>query len=119
MIIERVEELKRDLKKLEKKFGTIQEDLRVFEKALSVNPRKLSGVVLVSYREVKIKPEVEVYKARKFRCKSLKGRGSQSGIRVIYGFWPELDKITISEIYYEEKKKKDCDLGRLNDCFGV
>jgi len=114
-----VEEFEKDIKKLEERFPTIREDLENFKKVLILDPRRLSGVVRVSYREVKIKSEVEVYKARKFRCKYLKGRGSLSGIRVIYGFWPALNKITLLEIYYEEKKKVDCDLERLRYYFGI
>jgi len=119
MEIEEIEEFKKDIKKLRTKFPTIREDIEVFKKALIVDPRKLSGVVRISYQEVKIKSEIEGYKARKFRCKSLKGRGCLSGIRIIYGFWPTLDKITLLEIYQEGKKKKDCDLKRLKYYFGI
>lgn len=119
MEITQVEEFEKDIKKLEKRFPTISEDLENFKKVLILDPRKLSGVIRAHYQEIKIKPEVEVYKARKFRCKSLKGRGSRSGIRVIYGFWPMLNKISLLEIYYEEKKKGDCNLERLKYYFGI
>lgn len=119
MEIEEVEEFEKDIKKLEKKFPTIRKDIEVFRKVLTIDPRKLSGAVHISYQEVKIKPEVEAYKARKFRCKSLKGRGCLSGLRVIYGFWPTSSKITLLEIYLEDKKKKDCNLQRLKAYFGI
>jgi hypothetical protein len=120
MEIETVEEFEKDIKKLEK-FRTIREDIEVFKKAIKIDPRRLAGAVRVSYtaQGVKINPEVEVYKARKFRCKYLKGKGSLSGIRVIYGFWPKQNKIILLEIYYEEKKKRDCDFTRLKQYFGI
>ena len=118
MEITQVAEFKKDIKKLEKRFPTIRDDLERFKRIIILDPRKLAGVVRVHYKEVKIKPIVEVYKARKFRCKSLKGRGCLSGIRIIYGFWPALNKIELLEIYYEEKKKNDCDLERLKYYFG-
>lgn len=118
MEIESVKEFEKDIRKL-KKFRTIREDIEVFKKAIKIDPRKLSGAVRISYQEVKIKPEVEVYKARKFRCRYLKGRGCLSGIRVIYGFWPKQNKITLLEIYYEDTKKKDCDFERLKHYFGI
>lgn len=53
---------------------------------------------------------VQSYKVRKFACKALKGRGSNSGLRVIYVYQPELNKITFIEIYFksdQENKNKE------------
>ena len=47
----------------------------------------------------------KIYKARKFACKSLKGTGSKSGIRIIYAYYPEEDKIEFIEIYFKGDKK--------------
>jgi len=44
----------------------------------------------------------KIYKAKKFACRSLKGKGVQSGIRVIYAYFAEADKIELIEIYYKE-----------------
>ena len=38
---------------------------------------------------------------RKFSCQSLKGRGSASGIRVIFIWEEETRKITFIEIYFK------------------
>ncbi|UZE92945.1 MAG: hypothetical protein IB617_02190 [Candidatus Nealsonbacteria bacterium] len=119
MKIEQVDEFNKDVKKLEKKFRTIRADLENFKKILIINPEKLVGAIPVHYQEVKINPKVKVYKAKKFRCRYLKGRGCFSGIRVIYGFWWAVQKITLLEIYYKKKRKKDCDLERLKYYFGV
>lgn len=49
----------------------------------------------------------KIYKAKKFACRSLKGRGSQSGIRVIYAYFEEIDKIELIEIYYKGDKENE------------
>jgi hypothetical protein len=49
----------------------------------------------------------EVYKAKKFACRSLKGRGVQSGIRVIYAYFEAMDKIELVEIYYKGDKENE------------
>jgi hypothetical protein len=48
-----------------------------------------------------------VYKARKFACRSLKGKGAHSGIRVIYAYIEQNDKIELIEIYYKGDKENE------------
>ncbi len=48
-----------------------------------------------------------LYKARKFSCRALKGRGAASGIRVIYAYYPQEDIIEFIEIYYKGKKENE------------
>jgi mRNA-degrading endonuclease RelE of RelBE toxin-antitoxin system len=48
-----------------------------------------------------------IYKAKKFACRSLKGRGVQSGIRVIYTYFEEQDKIELIEIYHKGDKENE------------
>lgn len=57
----------------------------------------------------------QIYKARKFACRSLKGKGVHSGIRVIYAYFEEEDKparhlcggIELIEIYYKGDKENE------------
>ena len=49
----------------------------------------------------------KIYKAKKFACRSLKGTGVQSGIRVIYAYFDETDEIQLIEIYYKGDKKNE------------
>jgi hypothetical protein len=49
----------------------------------------------------------KIYKARKFACKALKGKGAQSGIRVIYAYHEEEDWIEFIEIYYKGDKENE------------
>jgi len=43
----------------------------------------------------------------KFTCRSLKGKGVQSGIRIIYAYFEEQDKIELVEIYYKGDKENE------------
>jgi hypothetical protein len=59
---------------------------------------------------------IEIYKLKKFTCKSLKGKGNRSGIRVIYIF--ENNKVHFVEIYHKNTKP-NMDYKRVNKflCF--
>ncbi len=58
----------------------------------------------------------QVYKAKKFACKALKGRGANSGIRVIYAYFPENDKVDFIEIYSKSDKENE-DRSRIKELF--
>ncbi|MEW6667290.1 MAG: hypothetical protein AB1512_18965 [Thermodesulfobacteriota bacterium] len=49
----------------------------------------------------------KIYKAKKFACRSLKGRGVQSGIRIIYAYDGEEDRIEFVEIYFKGDKENE------------
>lgn len=59
----------------------------------------------------------QIYKARKFACKSLKGTGSKSGIRVIYAYYEKEDMIEFIEIYYKGDKENE-DRDRIKKYYG-
>jgi mRNA-degrading endonuclease YafQ of YafQ-DinJ toxin-antitoxin module len=101
-------EFDRDFKKLTKKFRTLDEDLSTF----IVNQLKLThklnidnkGVVRISDLGIDYP---HIYKAKKFSCKSLKGKGAASGIRVIYAHFEKEDIIEFVEIYYKGNKENE------------
>jgi hypothetical protein len=45
-----------------------------------------------------------VIKVKKIACKSLKGRGVNSGLRLIYAHFPAEDKIVFVELYHKNNK---------------
>jgi hypothetical protein len=59
----------------------------------------------------------KICKAKKFACKSLKGKGVLSGIRVIYAYQEEENKVEFIEIYYKGNKKNE-DGERILKYFG-
>ena len=101
------------MKKLVRRFRTLEDDLGVFVKNELCLYHKLKidnrGVFQISGLGVK---NPKIYKATKFACRSLKGKGVQSGIRVVYAYFEESDRIELVEIYYKGDKKRE-DRGRL------
>jgi len=106
--IKRLTEFENDLKKLSKKFRTLEEDLEVFiEKQLQLFHKLRidnKGIFTISDLGI-IHPKI--YKATKFACKSLKGKGVASGIRVIYAYFENEDSIEFVEIYYKGDKANE------------
>jgi hypothetical protein len=45
--------------------------------------------------------------AKKFACKSLKGKGAKSGIRIIYAYFEQEDTIEFIEIYFKGDKENE------------
>ncbi len=106
--IRRVPEFEKDIKKLRKRFKTIENDLQSFIKVQLKLYHKLNvdqkGIFQFSNIQIE---NPKIYKAKKFACRSLKGTGVQSGIRVIYAYFEERDEIQLIEIYYKGDKKNE------------
>jgi hypothetical protein len=97
------------MKKLLKRFRTLEEDLLVFIKTgLAMYHRTpkedYGGIVQITDLQIE---SPRIYKVRKFACKSLKGRGVQSGIRITYAHYEEEDKIEFIEIYFKGDKDNE------------
>ncbi|MCK4815051.1 hypothetical protein KA005_04715 [bacterium] len=103
--VRKLAEFEKDFKKLRRRFRTLDEDIEVFiEKQLKLF-HKLGvdnkGCVRISDLGISYP---EIYKARKFACRSLKGKGAASGIRIIYGYYSNEDAIEFIEMYYKGDK---------------
>jgi hypothetical protein len=109
--VKRLTEFEKDLKKLsQKRFPTLEEDLEIFiEKQLQLF-HKLhidnKGIFLIPALGISYP---KIYKAKKFACKSLKGRGVANGIRVIYAYFDKEDEdiVELIEIYYKGNKENE------------
>ena len=106
--VSRLPEFERDIKKPLKRFRTLEDDLKTFiEKELFLYHKlKIDngGVFQITGLQVE---SPKVYKAKKFACRSLKGKGVHSGIRIIYSYLEEEDKIELVEIYYKGDKENE------------
>ncbi len=106
--IRRVKEFEREFKSLLKKLKTLNDDLETFINVQLNLYHKLkisnSGIVRISDLSIE---SPKVYKVRKFACRSLKGSGVQSGIRIIYAYYEEQDIIEFVEIYYKGDKANE------------
>lgn len=104
------------IKKLLKKYRTLEDDLLIAQNAAielwHIHHLDNCSVELVPGFD---KENVQIYKLRKFACKSLSNKGVRSGIRVIYAFYPKEMKVEFLEIYYKNRNDTDMDydLARL------
>ena len=99
----------KDLKRLLKKFRTLEEDIETAKR----NAIELYHIHKLDNRSIFPIPdfcttELQILKIRKFACKSLKGQGSQSGIRIIYAYHTSsVPKVEFIEIYFKGDKKNE------------
>jgi len=106
--IEQLSEFQKDVKKLRKRFRTLDEDIDNFIKFALVPFHKedidYGGIVVVSDLGIE---EPKIYKVRKFACRALKGKGNQTGIRIIYAYFKDEDRIEFVEIYFKGDKETE------------
>lgn len=106
--ISRLPEFDRDIKKLLKKFKTLEDDSEIFIKNELKLFHKLKidnkGVFQITGLQIQ---NPKIYKAKKFACRSLKGKGVHSGIRIIYAYYEEENRIELIEIYYKGDKENE------------
>jgi hypothetical protein len=60
--------------------------------------------------------ETCIIKVKKIACKALKGRGVNSGLRLIYAYFPAEQSITFIELYHKNDKESE-DRKRITDNF--
>jgi len=115
--IRRLPEFERDLKRLQKRFGTLEEDLATLLRAQVVLFHKLNIDNKGIFRLAGLPFEdPEVYKVKKFACRALKGRGASSGLRLIYAFFRKEDRVELVEIYFKGNKENE-DRARIIACY--
>lgn len=104
MTFEELDEYAKDLKKLSKRFRSLREDIATLKKVLEVQPEPTPPM---SVRIPGLETEETVVKVRKIACKSLKGRGANSGMRLIYHYTKLNVKITLIELYFKGDKENE------------
>ena len=115
MTFEVLTEFKKDLKNLLKKYRTLNDDLAVVKRVLEVTPDERPPF---SYRINNLGSETCIIKVKKIACKALKGRGVNSGLRLIYAHFPDLQKIIFIELYHKNDKENE-DRKRITDNFNL
>ena len=104
MTFDELEEFKKDFKTLSKKYRTLSEDLDVVKQVLQVTPQEKPSF---SFRIDNLGVETCIIKVKKIACKSLKGRGVNSGLRLIYAHFEEEQKIIFIELYHKNDKENE------------
>ena len=106
--IEQLDKFKKDLKKLLKRFPSLEEDLDSLVKAQLIAYHKLNidnhGIFPIENLSIQ---NPKIFKVKKFACKSLKGKGVHSGIRVTYAYFSVEDRIEFIEIYYKGDQENE------------
>ena len=104
MTFDELEEFKKDLKRLLKKYRSLDDDLETVKKVLKVEPKERPPF---SFRIDGLGLETCVIKEKKIACKSLKGRGVNTGLRLIYAHFEEEQSITLVELYHKNNKENE------------
>ena len=104
MTFDGLTEFKKDLKRLLKKYRTLNDDLIVVKKVLEVTPDERPPF---SFRVDKLGLETCIIKVKKIACRALKGRGVNSGLRLVYAYFPDEQKITFIELYHKNNKENE------------
>ncbi|MBI5804578.1 hypothetical protein HZA73_00880 [candidate division TA06 bacterium] len=106
----------KDMKKLIKRFKTLEEDLeKLIDYSICSRHKQgidNGGIFQIPGLGLEHPP---VCKVKKFACKSLKGKGAQSGLRLIYAYFKDEDRIELVEIYYKEKQGSDFSMARIKN----
>ena len=92
----------RDVKKLLKKLPSLREDFEIFKKNMNSY-----GNGAPALKKAGNSDKVTFYKARRFACKSLPGKGRQSGIRIIFAHCPGKQKTVFLEMYFKPQKENE------------
>lgn len=101
MTFDEIIEFGKDRKKLTKKYRSLPDDLAQIKKVLSIEP---DAAPPFSYRMEGLKIKSCIIKIRKIACKSLKTKGVHSGLRLIYAYFKEEERIVFIEIYHKNEK---------------
>jgi hypothetical protein len=97
-------EFDKDLKWLLKKFRSLNDDLEVVSKILESHPDEKPPF---SFRIDNLGITTCVIKVKKMACKSLKGRGINAGLRLVYAWFKEEQKIAFIELYHKNDKENE------------
>ena len=106
-------EFEKDLKLLLKKYRTLNDDLLEVKTILKKKPQERPPF---SFRIDNLGLETCTIKIKKIACKALKGRGVNSGLRLIYAHFETEQKIIFIELYHKNDKENE-DKQRILDNF--
>ncbi len=104
MDFDQLPEFDKDLKKLLKKYRTLNDDLLVVKKVLEIFPDEKAPF---SFSIDNLGISTCVIKIKKIACKSLKGRGRNSGLRLVYAYFRDEQRIVFIELYHKNVKENE------------
>ena len=97
-------EFQKDFKYLLKRYRSLREDMEVLKKVLEIIPDERPPF---SFHIDKLGLQTPIIKVKKIVCRTMKGSGANSGLRLIYAYFKEEQKITFIEIYHKNDKENE------------
>jgi hypothetical protein len=104
MKFDELPEFGKDLNALLKRYRTLNDDLGEVKTILRKKPDERPPF---SYRIDNLGIETCVIKVKKIACKALKGRGVNSGLRLVYAHFPAVQRIVFIELYHKNDKENE------------
>lgn len=102
MIFVTLPEFDKDIKRLLKKYKSIEDDLVTIKSILEILPNARPPF---SYMIDNLGVTVPIIKIKKIASKSFPGKGVNSGLRLIYTYNSVDQKIILLEIYHKNEKE--------------
>ena len=100
----------KELKKLVKKYPSLQKDFQDFQTFLEIYPTGLWTGDIVRINNLWEEILIPIYKARSFRCYSIAKNSNNSGIRIIYAYdtvSETIEFVEFIEIYHKWAKEME------------
>ena len=113
MKFEELDEFRKDLRQLLKKYHTLKDDLAVVKKVLEVNAAERPPF---SFRLNDAGVSVRLIKIKNLACRSMKGDGVNSGLRLLYAWLEKEQKVVFIELYHKNEREKE-NLQRVRNNF--
>jgi len=104
MTFDELEEYAKDLKKLLKKYRTLEDDIAIVKQVLIAEPKERPPF---SFRIDGLGLQTCVIKVKKIACRAMKGRGVNTGFRLIYAHFEEEKRIVLVELYFKGDKENE------------
>jgi hypothetical protein len=104
MHFDQLPECDKDFKRLHKRYRSLDSDMKDVVKILKVKPDARPPF---SFEIPGLEIKTCIIKVKKIACDSLKGRGVNSGLRLVYAYFPDVPKITFIELYHKQDKEAE------------
>jgi len=102
MIFSHLPDFDKDVKRLLKKYKSIEDDLEIIKSILAILPNARPPF---SYLIDNLGVKIPIIKIKKIASKSFYGKGVNSGLRLIYTYASEEQKIIFFELYHKNEKE--------------
>lgn len=99
-----LEEFKKDLKKLLKRYRTLNDDIETVKKVLDIKPEARPPF---SFQLEGLGLKTCVIKVKKIACKALRGKGVNTGLRLVYAHFEETQEIVLIELFHKNDKENE------------